>query len=172
MLELNSRGFFPYTPATNLLFGLRESLGMLREEGLENVFQRHYRLAEATRSETSASLTAFKGLLLRDLSVLLKNFGEFAGRTIIQPFMLVFVFLFVFPQIGQGVKIRLRPKGRRPRDPVSGRVRNGCRARTQAGGDVSPEIGRVAKEFEPTRRCLRDWGVPLRARQPAPSALP
>jgi alanine-glyoxylate transaminase/serine-glyoxylate transaminase/serine-pyruvate transaminase len=49
MLEHNSRGFFPYTPATNLLFGLRESLTMLREEGLENVFRRHSRLAEATR---------------------------------------------------------------------------------------------------------------------------
>lgn len=62
MLELNSRGFFPYTPATNLLFGLRESLGMLREEGLENVFQRHYRLAEATRRAVRAwGLDVFAG---------------------------------------------------------------------------------------------------------------
>jgi alanine-glyoxylate transaminase/serine-glyoxylate transaminase/serine-pyruvate transaminase len=49
MLENNSRGFFPYTPATNLLYGLREALGMLQEEGLVNVFARHARLAEATR---------------------------------------------------------------------------------------------------------------------------
>jgi alanine-glyoxylate transaminase/serine-glyoxylate transaminase/serine-pyruvate transaminase len=49
MLSSNTTGFFPYTPATNLLFGLREALAMLEEEGLENVFRRHLRLAEATR---------------------------------------------------------------------------------------------------------------------------
>jgi alanine-glyoxylate transaminase/serine-glyoxylate transaminase/serine-pyruvate transaminase len=49
MLANNAKGFFPYTPATNLLFGLRESLKMLEEEGLANVFRRHHRLAEATR---------------------------------------------------------------------------------------------------------------------------
>ncbi len=46
----NANGFFPYTPATNLLYGLREALQMiLHEEGLENVFRRHDRHAEATR---------------------------------------------------------------------------------------------------------------------------
>lgn len=49
MLDFNAKGFFPYTPATNLLFGLREALKMLTEEGLPNVFGRHTRLAEATR---------------------------------------------------------------------------------------------------------------------------
>src|SRR6185369_6262541 len=49
MLKPNRAGFFPYTPATNLLWGLREALAMLQEEGLENVFRRHDRLAEATR---------------------------------------------------------------------------------------------------------------------------
>ena len=49
MLAANKAGFFPYTPATNLLYGLRESLRMLREEGLDNVFSRHGRHAEATR---------------------------------------------------------------------------------------------------------------------------
>ena len=49
MLKSNATGFFPYTPATNLLYGLRESLAMLREEGLANVFARHARHAEATR---------------------------------------------------------------------------------------------------------------------------
>ncbi len=49
MLAANQQGFFPYTPSTNLLFGLREALQMLLEEGLENVFARHARLAEATR---------------------------------------------------------------------------------------------------------------------------
>jgi len=49
MLAANENGFFPFTPATNLLYGLRESLSMLREEGLDNVFARHARHAEATR---------------------------------------------------------------------------------------------------------------------------
>ena len=49
MLAPNKNGFFPYTPATNLLYGLRESLNMLLEEGLPNVFKRHDRHAEATR---------------------------------------------------------------------------------------------------------------------------
>jgi len=54
MLSTNKSGFFPYTPATNLLYGLRESLQMLMEEGLENVFARHDRLAEATRRAVRA----------------------------------------------------------------------------------------------------------------------
>jgi alanine-glyoxylate transaminase/serine-glyoxylate transaminase/serine-pyruvate transaminase len=49
MLEANAKGVFPYTPATNLLYGLRESLSMLQEQGLEQVFARHARHAEATR---------------------------------------------------------------------------------------------------------------------------
>ena len=73
MLASGKKGFFPYTPATNLLYGLREAIAMLDEEGLENVFARHKRHAEATRravrawglevlaldpAEYSASLTA------------------------------------------------------------------------------------------------------------------
>lgn len=49
MLAANERGFFPYTPATNLLYGLSEALDMLLEEGLPQVFARHARWAEATR---------------------------------------------------------------------------------------------------------------------------
>jgi alanine-glyoxylate transaminase/serine-glyoxylate transaminase/serine-pyruvate transaminase len=49
MLADNKAGFFPYTPATNLLYGLREATTMLREEGLDRVFARHSRHAEATR---------------------------------------------------------------------------------------------------------------------------
>ena len=49
MLNLNKIGFFPYTPATQMLHGLAASIDMLHEEGLENVFARHDRLAEATR---------------------------------------------------------------------------------------------------------------------------
>ena len=54
MLAANKTGFFPYTPATNLLYGLREALDMLREEGLETVFARHDRHAEATRRAVEA----------------------------------------------------------------------------------------------------------------------
>lgn len=55
------------------------------------------------RSATSAGWIAFNALLLRDLTVLRKNLGVFIARTLVQPFLLVFVFLFVFPQIGQGI---------------------------------------------------------------------
>ena len=73
MLTINASGYFPYTPATNLLYGLHEALDMLFAEGLDHVFARHSRLAEATRravrawdleilcadpAEYSASLTA------------------------------------------------------------------------------------------------------------------
>src|ERR1700751_5306821 len=50
MLKPNVKGFFPYTPATNLLYGLREAIAMLLEEGLDQVFARHKRLAAATRA--------------------------------------------------------------------------------------------------------------------------
>jgi alanine-glyoxylate transaminase / serine-glyoxylate transaminase / serine-pyruvate transaminase len=50
MLGFNRDGFFPYTPATTLLYGLKEALLMLEEEGLANVFRRHDRHAEATRT--------------------------------------------------------------------------------------------------------------------------
>lgn len=58
------------------------------------------------RSTAQASREAFGALLQRDLTVLRKNLTEFVGRTLIQPFLLVFVFLYVFPQIGQGVGSR------------------------------------------------------------------
>lgn len=54
MLKHNRDGFFPYTPATNLLYGLREALRMLREEGLQHVFARHIRHAEAARAAVRA----------------------------------------------------------------------------------------------------------------------
>src|SRR5882672_639910 len=55
MIKQNAAGFFPYTPATNLLYGLKEALHMLlREEGLQNVFARHKRHGEATRRAVKA----------------------------------------------------------------------------------------------------------------------
>jgi ABC-2 type transport system permease protein len=57
----------------------------------------------ATRSAFTASRTALGALLLRDFVVLRKNVWEFALRTVIQPFLLCFVFLYVFPKIGQAV---------------------------------------------------------------------
>ena len=54
MLTPNESGYFPYTPATNLLYGLDESLTMLREEGRENTLKRHAHLARATRAAVAA----------------------------------------------------------------------------------------------------------------------
>jgi alanine-glyoxylate transaminase/serine-glyoxylate transaminase/serine-pyruvate transaminase len=54
MIEINASGYFPYTPATGLLYGLAEAIDMLEEEGLDNVFRRHYRLAEAVRRAVAA----------------------------------------------------------------------------------------------------------------------
>jgi alanine-glyoxylate transaminase/serine-glyoxylate transaminase/serine-pyruvate transaminase len=53
-LGMNEKGFFPYTPATNLLYGLREAIAMLLEEGLDEIFARHERHGEATRRAVSA----------------------------------------------------------------------------------------------------------------------
>jgi ABC-2 type transport system permease protein len=58
---------------------------------------------EPTRSTLAASRSALLALILRDLVVLRKHLGEFVIRVLVQPFLLVFVFLYVFPTIGQGV---------------------------------------------------------------------
>ena len=54
MSKANATGYFPYTPSLPMLYGLRESLVMLFEEGIENVFARHHRLAEGTRAAVKA----------------------------------------------------------------------------------------------------------------------
>jgi len=69
VLESNAAGHFPYTPATALLFGLRESLKILSEEGLENVFHRHARLAEACR----------RAVIGMRLNLFAKNSGEYSN---------------------------------------------------------------------------------------------
>ncbi|MCH8336597.1 MAG: aminotransferase class V-fold PLP-dependent enzyme [Proteobacteria bacterium] len=69
MLAANQSGFFPYTPATNLLYGLREAIAMLNEEGLDNVFARHSRHGAATRLAVDSW----------GLEVLCKNPDEFSG---------------------------------------------------------------------------------------------
>jgi alanine-glyoxylate transaminase/serine-glyoxylate transaminase/serine-pyruvate transaminase len=98
ILAANKSGFFPYTPPTNLLYGLREAIRMLKEEGLQNVFARHDRLAEATRravrawgleilcadpEEYSSSLTAVlmpEGYDADDLrGVIMENFNMSLG---------------------------------------------------------------------------------------------
>jgi ABC-2 type transport system permease protein len=58
---------------------------------------------EPARSTMAASRSALLALILRDLVVLRKNLAEFVTRTLVQPFLLVFVFLYVFPTIGQGI---------------------------------------------------------------------
>jgi alanine-glyoxylate transaminase/serine-glyoxylate transaminase/serine-pyruvate transaminase len=108
MREINRKGFFPYTPSTNILYGLREALKMLlEEEGLENVFRRHDRHAEATRravrawglevfalnpAEFSSSLTAvlmpegfneaeFREIVLRNFNMSLgSGLSKVAGK--------------------------------------------------------------------------------------------
>jgi alanine-glyoxylate transaminase/serine-glyoxylate transaminase/serine-pyruvate transaminase len=54
MIAINKLGTFPYTPATNLLFALKEAIAMLEEEGLDNVFARHLRHGAATRAAVKA----------------------------------------------------------------------------------------------------------------------
>jgi alanine-glyoxylate transaminase/serine-glyoxylate transaminase/serine-pyruvate transaminase len=103
----NTNGYFPSTPATNLLYGLREAILMLQEEGLAQVFERHRRLSEATRravrawglellclspAEYSSSCTAvmmpdrfdeakFRGLVLEHYNLSLgAGLGKLAGR--------------------------------------------------------------------------------------------
>jgi alanine-glyoxylate transaminase/serine-glyoxylate transaminase/serine-pyruvate transaminase len=68
-LAISATGYFPYTPATNLLYGLHEALDMLLAEGLENVFARHERLAEATRRAVRAW----------DLEILCANPAEYSA---------------------------------------------------------------------------------------------
>ena len=106
ILAANANGYWPYTPATNLLFGLKEALLMLHEEGLQNVYARHARHAEATRAavrgwglevlalderEYSGSLTAIlladeydadavRALILREYDMSLgAGLGKLAG---------------------------------------------------------------------------------------------
>jgi ABC-2 type transport system permease protein len=62
-----------------------------------------HRLVTTTRSAVAASRAAFLALLLRDLTVLTKNLRAFIPRTVLQPFLLCFVFLYVFPKIGSAV---------------------------------------------------------------------
>jgi alanine-glyoxylate transaminase/serine-glyoxylate transaminase/serine-pyruvate transaminase len=69
ILERNAQGEFPYTPATALIFGLKESVAMLEEEGLANVFSRHARLAEACRNAVKAM----------GLKLLARNSDEFSN---------------------------------------------------------------------------------------------
>jgi alanine-glyoxylate transaminase/serine-glyoxylate transaminase/serine-pyruvate transaminase len=69
MLAINASGYFPYTPATNLLYGLAEALDMLFAEGLDNVFARHDRLAQATRQAVRAW----------DLEILCANPAEYSA---------------------------------------------------------------------------------------------
>jgi len=107
MLAMNKVGFFPYTPATLMLFGLDTGIEMLHEEGLDNVFARHDRLAEATRRAVkhwgleilcrdgkyySPTLTAvllpegfnadaFRAMALETFNISYgASFGPFAGR--------------------------------------------------------------------------------------------
>jgi alanine-glyoxylate transaminase/serine-glyoxylate transaminase/serine-pyruvate transaminase len=107
MLNMNKVGYFPYTPATQMLHGLVEGIAMLHEEGLDNVFARHDRLAEATRravkawglenlnknaSQYSPTITAillpeghdadkFRAMALENYNISYgASFGQYAGK--------------------------------------------------------------------------------------------
>jgi alanine-glyoxylate transaminase / serine-glyoxylate transaminase / serine-pyruvate transaminase len=109
ILKWNRKGFFPYTPATNMIYALREALQMLQEEGLPNVFRRHDRHAESARAavrgwglelvcedprEYSSSMTAFflpegydadqlRGVILEHFDMSLgTGLSKLAGRVI------------------------------------------------------------------------------------------
>jgi alanine-glyoxylate transaminase/serine-glyoxylate transaminase/serine-pyruvate transaminase len=69
MLRDNKAGFFPYTPSTNILYGLREALSMMRDEGLENIWARHERFGRATRAAVKAW----------GLDILAQNAAEYSG---------------------------------------------------------------------------------------------
>jgi alanine-glyoxylate transaminase/serine-glyoxylate transaminase/serine-pyruvate transaminase len=104
---MNKIGFFPYTPATQMLHGLAEGIEMLHEEGLDNVFARHERMAEATRravkawglenlnknaAQASPTITAvmtpeghdadkFRALALEEFNISYgASFGQYAGK--------------------------------------------------------------------------------------------
>jgi alanine-glyoxylate transaminase/serine-glyoxylate transaminase/serine-pyruvate transaminase len=69
MLRDNKAGFFPYTPSTNILYGLREALSMMRDEGLETIWARHERFGRATRAAVKAW----------GLDILAQNPAEYSG---------------------------------------------------------------------------------------------
>ena len=98
MLNANGQSVFPYTPATNLLYGLKEALILLKEEGLDQVFARHRQLAEATRKavqgwnlemnalhshEFSDSLTAVRMPANREFIMICYNTRRNSGTKLI-----------------------------------------------------------------------------------------
>ena len=137
MLQANTTGFYPYTPPTNLLYGLREALNMLQEEGLANVHRRHARHAEATRAavqgwgleilcadptEYSNTLTAvlmpdghdadkLRALILERFDMSLGTaFGKFAGKAFRIGHIGDFNDLMLLGTLG-GVELGLRAAG-------------------------------------------------------------
>lgn len=137
MLQANKTGFFPYTPPTNLLYGLQEALVMLSEEGLANVWRRHARYGEAARAavrgwgleilcaeplEYSNTLTAIlmpeghdadalrETILARFDMSLGTGFGKFAGRVFRIGHLGAFNDLMLLGTLG-GVELGLRAAG-------------------------------------------------------------
>ena len=73
MIKANATGYFPYTPALPMLYGLRESLNIIYEEGLENIFPRHHYLAEGVRA---AILEGWKLEAVRESAEVVFGHGE------------------------------------------------------------------------------------------------
>jgi alanine-glyoxylate transaminase / serine-glyoxylate transaminase / serine-pyruvate transaminase len=81
ILAANESGFWPYTSATNLLYGLREAIAMLREEGLEHVFARHRRHAAATRAVMTPEADEVRRIILERFDMSLgAGLGKVAGQ--------------------------------------------------------------------------------------------
>ncbi len=78
MMEFNATGYFPYTPATNMLYGLQEAIAMLHEEGLQNVFARHRRHGAATRA-------AVQGWGLEVLALDPREYSNSVTAVLLQP---------------------------------------------------------------------------------------
>jgi alanine-glyoxylate transaminase/serine-glyoxylate transaminase/serine-pyruvate transaminase len=139
MLKTNATGYFPYTPATNLLYGLQEAIVMLQEEGLEAVFARHARLAEASRRAVRAWGLEILCLDPREYSDSLAGALQHVARQ--------------RPGQGRGQGVPDRPSGRlqralpgrhpgRHRDGPGG-CRRAPRQGRRAGGDGLPGRRRV-----------------------------
>ena len=168
MLAANAKGVFPYTPATNLLYGLREALAMLHEQGLEQVFARHDRHAEATRRavrawglevlcqdprEYSSSLTAvlmpdgqdadaLRRLILERFDLSLGNgLGRLAGRVFRIGHLGDFNDLMLAGTLA-GIEMGLQPSGlprRRERRRRSARLSGASATQRRRAGRAPPE---------------------------------
>ena len=172
MLAINPTGFFPYTPATNLLYGLAEALDMLFDEGLDSVFARHDRLAEATRRAVRAwgleILCADPAQYSSTLTAVLMPEGHNADA-----FRKVILDRFDM-SLGQGLGkvagqgLPHRPPRRLQRPDA---LRHARRRRDGPGARRRSRTGRAASQAAMDYLADATRGVRARARRAEPAAL-